>query len=108
MLVTTWPAPARFSTSRRGVGTLLATAAVITFSLASAPPASAANATITGWHTVCANSLTQYNNGYVQTLDWNDYYNIVEFAGDGHVWGEGYHNGSSVGRYGWVYNGWFC
>lgn len=92
---------------RRTVATAIAAASLITFSLVSAPPASAATARNTGWHDVCANSLTQYNNGYVQTLDWGDGFDIDHFAGDNHVWGWGYHN--LYGRqWGWVTNGWFC
>jgi len=68
-----------------------------------AQPASAATAYNTGWHTVCADSLTMYNGGYVTTLHWGDSMYIDHF-GDGvnHAWG------SANGYYGWVYNGWFC
>ena len=93
---------------RRTVAAAIVGATVMVTSLVTAPPASAAYAQERyAYYYVCANSLTQYNNGYVQTLDWNDLFYVDHFAGSGHVWGYGWHNGGSR-KWGWVYNGWFC
>jgi len=70
-------------------------------------PASAANATQTGWHTVCADSLSEYNQGQIATLTWGNSFYIDHFAGSNHVWGYGYPSGGGA-YWGWVYNGWFC
>ena len=60
----------------------------------------------TGWHTVCADSLTLYNAGPIATIGRGAYFYIDHF-GDGinHAWGwvDGHPD-----YYGWVYNGWFC
>lgn len=93
---------------RRTLFTAVVAVALAVSSLVTATPASAAYAHYTGWHTVCAESLTQYNNGYVQTLRWGDEYYITHFAGSSHVWGYGFKRDGSSGKYGWVYNGWFC
>jgi hypothetical protein len=81
----------------------LSVLAAMGLALGIAQPASAATAHLTGWHTVCADSLTVHNAGDVGTLTWGDSFYIDHF-GDGinHAWG------SSRVPYGWVYNGWFC
>jgi hypothetical protein len=80
--------------------------AIGVLSLTAASSAEAATATQTGQHTVCANSLTLYNNGPLATGTWGDEFYIDHFAGDGHVWGLLTHGSTTA--YGWVYNGWFC
>jgi len=80
--------------------------ATVALPIASAPSAGAETARATGWHAVCADNLTMYNGVYVATFTWYDSFNIDHFAGDGHVWGIGYHGG--ISHSGWVYNGWFC
>ncbi len=85
----------------------LAAATALTLAM-TANPAAAAYATQTGMHTVCADSLTVYNNGPVESLHRGEHFDIDHFAGDGHVWGLAI---SDAGRWeynGWVYNGWFC
>lgn len=70
-------------------------------------PANADTAHLTGWHTVCADTLTVYNNGPVYVLHRGDAFHIDRFtSGIGHTWGQGF-DGVFV-PYGWVYNGWFC
>lgn len=93
---------------RRTMFTAVVAVSLLLSSLVTAAPANAAYAHYTGWHRVCADSLKQYNNGYVQTLGWTDEYYITHFAGSSHVWGYGFKRGGSGGQYGWVYNGWFC
>lgn len=67
------------------------------------PPEAAAWAHHTGWHTVCADTLTLYNGGRVGTIVGGSSFYIDHFGDSGnHAWGW-------VGPlYGWVYNGWFC
>lgn len=64
-----------------------------------------------GWHTVCAQDLTLYNNGPIGTF--YRYYGVYISRwddGKNHVWISFYTNGSGIPRItdGWVYNGWFC
>jgi hypothetical protein len=68
-----------------------------------AGPASAAWAHNTGDHRVCAASLTLHASNGDYTLGNGTAFAIDHFADSGnHAWGTG------NGRYGWVYNGYFC
>lgn len=87
---------------RSGVSLL---AAVGLFAAVAQPAAANTYIYGTGGYEVCAASLTHHlAAGGTVTLSRGHNYNVVGF-GDGynHVWG--YNQG---GRYGWVYNGWFC
>ncbi len=66
----------------------------------------ALRANSTGWHTVCADSLTlRANDGRVLSMRWNDNFYIDHYAeGGNHAWG--WWLGPYA--YGWVWNGWFC
>jgi|GEM_PF-3148411 len=85
----------------------IVTASAVALPITSIAPAGADNASTLYDHKVCADSLTEYNSGYIQTLDWGDRFYITGYGGSNHVWGYGYHN-DGPGLYGWVYNGWFC
>lgn len=74
---------------------------------AAATPAQADTARHTGWHTVCAQDRTVYDNGPVTVLHNGDQFHIDHFAGS-HAWGWGHDLTSGVERYGWVTNGYFC
>ncbi len=73
----------------------------------SAQPAAAKYATVTGMHTVCADSLNMYNGGQIDVLHWDEGFLIDHFASENHVWGTSYPI-SGPSQYGWVVNGWFC
>ena len=63
----------------------------------------------TGWHTVCANSLTFNRSTYDTWLRYGDHFYINHFTLDGrHVWGWGYTDDWVDLGWGWVNNGWFC
>jgi hypothetical protein len=68
-----------------------------------------ATAHLTGWHSICAGSLTLHQAFSDTPLGWGDQFYIDHFAdGYNHAWGWAYgHFGGYIG-WGWVYNGWFC
>ncbi len=70
----------------------------------------AATAHLTGWHSVCASSLTLHMGGGNNPdlhRGWTFY--IDHFAdGYNHAWGWAYAPFQVYIGWGWVYNGWFC
>lgn len=67
----------------------------------------------TGWHRVCANSLTFYVKDpgeYTSWLHWGDQFYIHHFGASGdHAWGWAYSSdGWDYLGWGWVNNNWFC
>jgi hypothetical protein len=87
---------------------LLALTLAVTVAAGAAQSAAARSVSVSEqWTTVevCADSLTHHlGGGETVTLHRGHDYYIVGFA-DGNVRVYGYNQG---GRYGWVYNGWFC
>jgi hypothetical protein len=83
---------------------------VAVFGFVATQRADAAWAYNTGWHTVCANDLTLYNNGPIGTFYYGAEVHIDHFADSGnHAWISWYRTGGTwYGVNGWVYNGWFC
>lgn len=93
------------SLKRSWMRALLTSCIVLIAGLSAAQAASAATITTTGWHTVCAESLTNYLQlGGTVTLHEGHIFQVYAFSDGGNiVWG--WNLGD---RYGWVYNGWFC
>jgi hypothetical protein len=68
-----------------------------------------AAAYFSGVHTVCAETLTVYDNGAVTVLNHGDLFFIGYTADHGtHVHGTGWDLSANELSYGWVYNGYFC